>query len=226
VLALRQANRGMEGLTITPDGGTLVGLMQSALDNPSLTVGARSALCRLLMLDLATGRTAQLVYVQERPGLSNSEIVALTATTYLVIERDDLFGGDPAARAAVKRIYRIDTTGATDVSDSTDGANGRLFGGRTLEELDAAGLEAAGVVPVTKSLVVDLLSLPDGYPHDKPEGLVVIDDRWLAVSNDDDFGVTNGPGLSVAQKTLPGAGRTVDRVELRFVDLRTTEAAR
>lgn len=34
VFAKRRANRGMEGLTITPDGKTLVGLMQSPMYNP------------------------------------------------------------------------------------------------------------------------------------------------------------------------------------------------
>ena len=34
-LSLRRPNRGMEGLAITPDGRTLVGLMQSPLDNPT-----------------------------------------------------------------------------------------------------------------------------------------------------------------------------------------------
>ncbi len=33
----RWANRGMEGLTITPDESTLVGIMQSSLDNPTET---------------------------------------------------------------------------------------------------------------------------------------------------------------------------------------------
>lgn len=37
-LALRSPNQGMEGLTITPDGGTLVGIMQSALSTPAWRV--------------------------------------------------------------------------------------------------------------------------------------------------------------------------------------------
>ena len=36
--ANRRANRGMEGLTITPDQKTLVGIMQSTMDNPNSTV--------------------------------------------------------------------------------------------------------------------------------------------------------------------------------------------
>ena len=32
----RVINRGMEGLTITPDGNTLVGIMQSALQQPDI----------------------------------------------------------------------------------------------------------------------------------------------------------------------------------------------
>jgi phytase-like protein len=220
VLAKRRPNRGMEGLTITPDGRALVGLMQSALDNPSPSVRPTAAVSRLLVLDLATGGTRQLVYLQERPALVSSEITALSGTAFLVLERDERFAGDPAAPAC-KRIYRIDIRGATDVSDPSDGPNGKLVAGRTLEELSPDQLRAAGIVPVTKTLVIDLLALPAGYPHDKPEGLAVIDGRILAVSNDDDFGVTDGPGAAVAQKTLPGAGQRVDRNEVRFVDLAT-----
>lgn len=34
----RRANRGMEGLTITPDQKTLVGIMQSTMDLPTKAV--------------------------------------------------------------------------------------------------------------------------------------------------------------------------------------------
>lgn len=37
-LRLRVPNKGMEGLTVTPDGKTLVGIMQSALQTPDLVV--------------------------------------------------------------------------------------------------------------------------------------------------------------------------------------------
>jgi hypothetical protein len=219
VLAMRRPNRGIEGLTITPDGRTLVSLMQSSLDNPTSSVRSTAVVTRLLMLDLASGRTRQVAYVQEAPGLSNSAITALSSTTFLVLERDERFAGDSTAPARYKRVYRIETQGATDVGDPEDAAGGKRFAGRTLEQLTADELEAAGIAPVTKVLVVDLLALPGGYPHDKPEGLVVIDDRMLAVSNDDDFRVTSGGGGTVVPKTLRASDRSLDYNEVRFVRL-------
>ena len=63
----RQANRGMEGLAISPDGNTLIGIMQNALlqDNALTpgTVDRQSVNTRILTVDLFTGETHQYVYV-------------------------------------------------------------------------------------------------------------------------------------------------------------------
>lgn len=222
VFATRRANRGMEGLTITPDNSTLVGIMQSSLDNPSNAVRRTSRITRIVTFHIATGVTQQFVYLQELPGLSNSAIVARSATSFLVLERDGDFPGDPNNPSDIKRIYHIDLTGATDVSDPADGAHGRLFGGQTLEQLclntpcDTA-LAVNGIVPVSKSLVVDLLTLGRLYPHDKPEGFVVIDNTTLAVVNDDDFGVVDMNG-ALSEKLLPATG-SVDQNELWFIQI-------
>ena len=68
-------------------------------------------------------------------------------TVQLVITDANGVGrGKNIAREEVEALYRsgrsvagsilgLDITGATDVSDSADGPRGRLFGGRTLEEL-------------------------------------------------------------------------------------------
>jgi hypothetical protein len=102
------------------------------------------------------------------------------------------------------------------VSDPGDGENGLLIGGQTLEELGTPeALEAAGIIPVTKELVVDLLDLPVLYPHDKPEGVAVIDDNTIAVVNDDDFGVTDDDGTLI-QKILPATDE-VDNNTIFFI---------
>ncbi|MCU0649253.1 MAG: esterase-like activity of phytase family protein [Gemmatimonadaceae bacterium] len=218
VLALRRPNRGMEGLTITPDGRTLVGMMQSPLDNPSAAIGRQSNALRIVTFDIASGATRQYVYETDAVGLLSSEILALSSTSFLVLERDGNFqGGSPTSTS--KRVYRIDVTGATDVSDPSDAPGGRLFGGRVLEALTAAERRAAGIVATPKSLVVDLLTLPGGYPHDKAEGLAVIGNSRLVVSNDDDFGVVEGGVNSFINKMLPNGQR--DRLFLRFITTAT-----
>ena len=60
----RTANKGMEGLAITPDGKTLVGLMQAALIQDALEGGAAANLLRLVTVDIRSGRTHEYAYVR------------------------------------------------------------------------------------------------------------------------------------------------------------------
>src|SRR5215510_11791335 len=62
----RQANRGMEGLAISPDGGTLFGMMQNALlQDKGLAPNSTDRLglnTRILKIDLDNGQTQEYVY--------------------------------------------------------------------------------------------------------------------------------------------------------------------
>ena len=170
----RVANRGMEGLAISPDGGTLIGLMQ----NPLLQDGGRSGLnVRMLVIDIATGNTRELVYQLANKAYGVNEIVAINNNEFLVIERD----GSAGAAAVAKRIYKINVASATDVS--------------AIATLPLTGLPVA-TVAVTKSLFIDLLEPAFGlsgvsFPE-KIEGLAIgpsqPDGRLtLVVTNDNDF---------------------------------------
>ena len=222
VLARRRPNRGMEGLTVTPDGKTLVGIMQFPLYNPSSTAVANSLVIRIVTFDIASGVTKQFVYMMESPTLQAvSEITAIDNNNFLVLERDGLFATDANRATVFKKIYKISLTGATDISDPANGANGKLFGGKTVEELkDATTLAANSIVPVTKTLIADLMrDIPTLYPHDKAEGLVIINSTTIAVSNDDDFGIT-GANRVYERKVLAGTGQ-VDRNSIYFIKLAT-----
>ena len=218
VLAARRPNYGFEGLTATLDGKTLFAVLQAPLDNPSRAVRSAARLTRLVSMDLDTGRTRQFAYVHDAPGLSNTEVLALSDQELLVLERDALFAGDPKRPARHKRLYRASLEGATDLSDPEDGPRGRLFGGRAPEELNEAEMPAAGLRPAARTLAVDLLALPGGYPHDKPEGMALVAPDLVAVCNDDDFGITDEDGALVA-KRLPGKGGARDRTRVRLVPL-------
>lgn len=222
VFSKRKPNRGMEGLAITPDGKTLVGMMQSPMLNPSTSAVSGSLVLRILTFDIATGATKQYIYLMDNAKLTGvSDIVAVNSTTFLTIERDGDYGGAPTNPATFKRVFKIDLSAATDVSDPSNGDNGKLFNGKTVEELkDLTGLQGAGIVPVTKTLVLDLLKdLPSVYPHDKAEGLAIINGNTLVISNDDDFGVVPGPNGSFASKILP-LTNSVDRNRLYFVKIK------
>ena len=181
----------MEGLTITPDEKYLVGIMQSAMYNPfddRANVRTNSNVTRLLFSQIATDDTKQYLYFQEAPNLSNSEIRAISSTEFIVLERDGKFAGHPTSPAVYKRFYSIDVSDATDVSDPNNGELGLTFdvGGetKTIEQMSMQQSKDAGVKPVRKLLYLDLLDQDPNYPHDKPEGFIVMKDGRLGVIND------------------------------------------
>lgn len=222
VFAKRKPNRGMEGLTITPDGKTLVGIMQSPMFNPSKADVKNSVVLRILTFEIATGATKQYVYLMDNASLTGvSEILAINSTTFLTLERDGDYGGAPANPATFKKVFKIDLSNATDISDAANGSTGKLYNGKTPEQLkDLAGIQAAGIVPVSKTVVLDLLKdLPAIYPHDKAEGMTLVNGNTLVISNDDDFGVIPGANGSFAAKILPSTNK-VDRNRLYFVKIK------
>jgi hypothetical protein len=96
----RQANRGMEGLAISPDGRYLFGLMQNALiqDNgldlsatPPGPPGRKGLNTRLLKVDLLTGATSEYVYVVDAIGNGRglNDLLAINDHEFLVVERDN-----------------------------------------------------------------------------------------------------------------------------------------
>jgi hypothetical protein len=104
----RTTNKGMEGLAITPDGKTLVGIMQAPLLQDTNKV------VRIVTIDIATGTTHQYAY-QLTNGSGVSEIVAINDHEFLIDERDGKGLGDNS-NAAVKQLFRIDLTGAQDIT--------------------------------------------------------------------------------------------------------------
>lgn len=152
----RQANRGMEGLTISPDGRYLFGLLQNALIqdhglNTSTPPGRVGLTARLLKVDLKTGKSAEFVYVVDaiNQGRGVNDILAINDHEFLVIERDNRSQVPTPPNAAqtpnLKRIYKINLAGASDVA---------LIASLPASGADLAGL---GITPVTKALFIDML---------------------------------------------------------------------
>ena len=112
----RTANKGMEGLAITPDGRTLVGIMQNALIQDA-NEGA-TKLLRIVTIDIVSGHTHQYAYLLTT-GSGVSEIVAINNHEFLLDERDGKGRGD-GSNAKVKQLFKIDLAGAVDIS-SMDG---------------------------------------------------------------------------------------------------------
>jgi hypothetical protein len=176
----RTANKGMEGLAITPDGTTLVGFMQAALLQDASEGGNAAKLLRFVTIDLASGRwTHEYAYLLT-DGSGVSEVVALNDHEFLVDERDGKGLGD-GSNAKYKELFKIDITGAVDVSN-LDGTT-------------------AAMNAVPKSLFLDIVQVlvDNGISKDqipaKIEGVALGADvtlnntvmHTLWVANDNDF---------------------------------------
>jgi uncharacterized repeat protein (TIGR01451 family) len=110
----RVTNKGMEGLAITPDGGTLVGLMQSPLLQDGGDGGRAN---RIVTIDVATGATHEYVYDNKigSKAYNSSEILALNDHQFIIDTRDGKGLGDGSV-AVIKQLWAVDIAGATDVS--------------------------------------------------------------------------------------------------------------
>jgi hypothetical protein len=242
-LSLRSPNQGMEGLTVTPDGSTLVGIMQSAIKTPGLQGPAKSVpVTRIVAIDLATKAVREYLYPLTNPGetkVAVSEITALSNTTFLIAERDGELqpGGN-------KRIYIADIAKATDIGPGAKvagatyraDAGGLQIDGKAIETAvgvtdDAAAvakLTSLGITPASKELELDLgelvTSLNDKgefFGHDKIEGVATPDGgTTLIIANDSDFGLagidSGQPPLKLKAKTL--ANGQPDTGEFLVVD--------
>ena len=211
----RRANRGMEALTITPDQTTLVGIMESSMDNPDES-GRTSSLVRIVTINLVSGQIAQYLYRLDNAHHVTSGIVALSDHEFYLIEHDRKF--PLQEESATKLIYKVDIAQATDIetvlsaeSIEQDEKVGLTVNEQTLEQLIATDeanwqvLEERAIKPVKKTLVVDVLASLE-YPHDKLEGLWLRQDGSLGLLNDDDFAMTDSEIInaksSVEQKYL------------------------
>jgi hypothetical protein len=178
----RQANRSMEGLAISPNGSKLYGLVQSpllqdgALDTLNNRVGTN---CRLLELDVAGGSSREFLYQLSSASIGATEVLAINDHEFLVLERDGR-GLNSGNTAQFKKIFKIDITGATDISG--------------VASLPTTGTPV-DVTPVSKSLFLDVLAATGiGGSHfpEKLEGIAFGPDladgrHLLIVTADNDF---------------------------------------
>lgn len=138
----RQANRGFEGLTMSPDGSKLFAILQSpliqdgGLDRRNKRVGEN---IRILCITIASGATEQFVYPLESSSYGVSEILAISATELLVLERD----GKGGVEAEAKFVAHINLSEASDVS--------------SVLALPRSGLPN-GVRAVDKKILLDVLA--------------------------------------------------------------------
>jgi len=176
----RTANKGMEGLAITPDGRTLVGIMQNALIQDANAGGAAANLLRMVTIDIESGRvTHQYAYLLTT-GSGVSEILALNNHEFIVDERDG-HGRADQSKAKVKQLFKIDLDQAVDVSDM-DGTTAAMHAvAKTLfvnlvDSMKAAGIDASNIPAKIEGIT---------WGPDIREGDNTFHTLWVA--NDNDF---------------------------------------
>jgi hypothetical protein len=145
----KRNNRGFEGLAISADGSFAYAMLQSAILNEG---GGNGIYNRIVKFDVATGTAvAQYAYAMDRAdqGQGISALVALGNDKFLVLERNNRGLGPGATLAtADKKVYQIDLTGATDVTNVTLPTTGTFTGavkkGAKVMDLAANTLPALG----------------------------------------------------------------------------------
>lgn len=192
ILASRQLDRGIESLAISPDGQFLYFMMESPLANPDSAAFQSSRYVRLFKISLLTSGeldsvVGEYVYELDLPDtftgdnttqqsdVKVSEMVALGTDKLVILER--------VTRHT--KLYRVsieaDTTNILasewDVPATSP----------SLEQL--SDLSAQGITPLSKTKVFDSNSEKSDLVSNI-EGMAVLSSEYVALINDNDFGVT------------------------------------
>jgi hypothetical protein len=207
----KRTNRGFEGLAISSDGRTVYAMLQSAMLDEG---GSSGMFNRIVAFDTRTTRPiAQYAYRMEgsSQGRGISALVALNATEFLVLERNNRGLGVPDARvdqAPIKTVFRISLAGASDVSG-----------------INLLTAPAGSFTPVSKVAApwLDLTqtTLPElgNVSPEKWEGLTVgprlADGSYLVLAGtDNDYSVTqNGTGTQFDVYFKPSGPGAVLRIQ-------------
>lgn len=176
-----------------------------------------------MSFDPRSGKTAMYGYpididsYKKAKDAKIGDVVALDNQRILLIEQ-----GTGKEKTMINKIYLVDLAQASDLS-AFDGQ------GKALEFDDAKDLAKRGVKLAQKREVADLRQL--GWRQEKAEGLALIDDRTLAVINDNDFGLqaklvdASPKSKKIGDYQLEKGGRlsldgdkTDARIELRLLE--------
>lgn len=186
----RVANKGMEGLAISPDGSTLFGFMQSPLAQDGGDGGRAN---RIVKIDIATGAVSQYAYdnfiASLNKAYNSSEILAINDHEFLVLERDGKGLGDNSS-AVVKQLWKVDLAGAEDVS-GLEGADALLAKApsKTLFADLRAVLNTAGIADTQIPAKLEGIAFGEDVVVDG------VTKHTLFLANDNDFLATAPGGL-------------------------------
>ena len=202
IIAKRTLNRGIENVAVSADSATLYVLMQSPLANPDNDAYKKSAAARLWKIERASGKVlGEYVYLLDDPtsfaadnkkepqkqnAVRLSEMVSIGPDKLMVIERI----------SKTTKFYTVNLAGATVLDASFDD----VATSPSLEQLSPAEIEAKGIKPLVKTLVLnsdDVENMPK-----KIEGVAVMSPTEMIVLSDSDFGI-EGDETQIRRITFP-----------------------
>jgi hypothetical protein len=209
----KRTNRGFEGLAISPDGRTLYAMLQSAMLDEN---GSSGTVNRIVAFNTRTARPlAQYAYRMDgsSQGRGISALVAINDHEFLVLERNNRgLGVDANLASPNKKVFRIDLTGATDVT----GVNLATPGSWTpVTKAANPWLDLAAAA----TLADPSLAALGGVSPEKWEGLTVgprlSDGSYLVLAGtDNDYSATqNGSSVQFDVYFKPLGGGLASRIQ-------------
>jgi alkaline phosphatase len=192
-----RANRGLESIAVSPLGQTAYAIMQSPLGPTKNTPYLNSRVLRMLRLDVSnplniqvTGQFIALMSpASEYPAGNTPDVLKVSSAAWvshdklLLLERTDEAGKGGA------KLILVDLNHATDISQMP------VANTLVLEDVNT-DLSALGITPAVSSTVLYFNEeLPEITDY-KLEGLSILNANEVAISNDNDFGVTMDPEAS------------------------------
>lgn len=206
VLKQRRSNRGLENLALTPDGKTAYAILQSPMGDAKDKAYEKSRVVRIVRMDVSKPLEAKvtgLFAVLQSPksdypetdkqkDMKYSDAAALTQDKLLLLER------------ATKKVKLV----VADLSLATNLLENKLANDLKLEQ-EGEQLASLGVVPAATKVVFDSRDVMFSLDTDKLEGLVVLNNSVVAISNDNDFGVGDNTNDYPSKVWLIRLGKTM-----------------
>ncbi|MBM2712477.1 esterase-like activity of phytase family protein [Mesorhizobium caraganae] len=228
----RQNNQGLEGMALTPDGKSLIAVLQSAPRQDGGDSGATRQNTRALVYDATDPAHLKLVheYVVPLPVFKDdkgktkiaaqSEIVALSDKTFLMLARDSGNGqGVKGDTSLVRQIFVVDVSAATDIAGGAFDAADKPVAPKGVLDPSVTPAKLTPFIDINDNKELGRFGLHDGKPNDKNnlsekwEAMSVVsvldpvlpDDYFLFVGNDNDFLAQDGFQVGAPYKAEDGA---------------------
>ncbi|TPN45405.1 MULTISPECIES: esterase-like activity of phytase family protein [unclassified Mesorhizobium] len=227
----RQNNQGLEGMAMTPDGKFLIAVLQSATrqdggDSPATRRNTRALVydaSDLAHLKLAHEYVVPLPVFKDAKGktkvAAQSEIVALSDTSFLMLARDSGNGqGLKGDTSLYREISIVDVSAATDIA-GTDFDKDKPVAPKGVLDPSVTPAKLTPFIDINDNAQLGRFGLHNGAPNDhdnlseKWEAMSLAsvldpklpDDYFLFVANDNDFLAQDGFQVGAPYKADDGA---------------------